>query len=105
MLDKFFRALASPLGIVLATDNPQRLVSKLNEIIQASTDPAFAELSVVVSPVEKNQIWLVNRGAIEDGTWKRKIQESNNEHGQGGPRLVDESPPKNGSGGGDQGIG
>lgn len=63
-LNTLYEALGTPLGIVLATDDPEKLRQKLYRLRDAADDPMLKELSIVISPtMPQSQVWLVKRKA------------------------------------------
>lgn len=60
-LAHLYDALEQPLGIVLQTDNPERLRQKLYEI-RREMSPTFDNISFVISPTgPQDQLWLVKK--------------------------------------------
>jgi hypothetical protein len=54
-----YQAYASPLGIILETDDPERLRQKLYAIRKGNPD--FAVLSFVISPLNPGDLWILKR--------------------------------------------
>jgi hypothetical protein len=59
MLELLYEALNSPLGIIVETNDVQRLRAKLYPLRAA--DPALACLSFVESRTHPNQLYLVRK--------------------------------------------
>lgn len=58
MEELLYQALASPLGIIVVTsDDPEAVRQKLYRVRAASE--VFSEISLVMSPTNPQQIWLV----------------------------------------------
>ena len=63
-LNILYEALGTPHGIVLATNNPERLRQRLYKLRDAAGDVALGQLSFVSSPsVPESHIWIVKRKA------------------------------------------
>jgi len=63
-LELLYTALASEAGIVVHSDDPQRLRQKLYSVRRAALDPSLDILSFVESPTEPTeQLWIVKRPA------------------------------------------
>ena len=61
MLEYLYTALASPLGTILECNDVRALRQKLYVERLAADDPALACLSLVPSPLNPRQLWLVKR--------------------------------------------
>lgn len=60
-LGYLYDALAQPKGLVILTDDPERLRQKLYEIRRANA-PTFDDISFVISPTNpSDQLWLVKK--------------------------------------------
>jgi len=59
-----FQALSSPYGIVVATSDPDRLRQKLYPL--RKTDPAFAPLAFVLSPLSPQHLWILKQGTAHE---------------------------------------
>ena len=60
----WYEALGTPLGIVIATDNPERFRAKLYALRKEANDPMLDSISVVISPSSPgSHVWLVKRNA------------------------------------------
>ena len=64
LTELLYDALRTPLGNVIATEDPERLRQKLYAIRKESED--FAQLSFVISPINGIDLWIVNRGKSND---------------------------------------
>lgn len=63
-LNLWYEALGSSLGVVIETDNPEKLRAKLYRLREQANDPMLADISVVISPtVPARHVWLVKRQA------------------------------------------
>ena len=61
-LNLLYEALGTPLGIVVETNDPERLRQKLYALRKQANDPMLEALSFVISPtVPGSQVWLVKR--------------------------------------------
>ena len=61
-LSFWYEALGSPLGVVIATDNPERFRQKLYALRREANDPMLKDISIVVSPSNPgSHLWLVKR--------------------------------------------
>ena len=54
-----YRAMTSPLGVVVESTSPDRLRQKLYPLRKAQPD--FAKLSFVLSPINPNQLWILRK--------------------------------------------
>jgi len=61
MIEHLYAALASPLGIILETDDIERLRQRLYAVRKSLADPALDNLSLVQSPLDPNHLWIVKR--------------------------------------------
>jgi hypothetical protein len=59
--DLWYTALASEYGIVVLTNDPIRAQQKLYEIREGLADPDLKSISIMTSPDDHNEIWLVKR--------------------------------------------
>jgi hypothetical protein len=61
-LNTLYEALGTPLGVVVQTDNPEKLRAKLYRLRDGADDPMLKELSIVISPtMPQSQVWIVKR--------------------------------------------
>jgi hypothetical protein len=61
-LNTLYEALGTPLGVVVQTDNPEKLRAKLYRLRDGANDPMLKELSFVISPtMPQSQVWIVKR--------------------------------------------
>ena len=62
LLELWYDALRSPLGLVLETNDTERLRSELYKVRTAADDPQLAALSILVSPANPTgELWIVHR--------------------------------------------
>lgn len=54
-----YRAMTSPYGIVVESNDPERLRQKLYPLRKAQPD--FAPLSFVTSPMNPNELWILRK--------------------------------------------
>lgn len=77
MIEFWYQALAADVGIVITTDDPTRCIQKLYAARKEAGDLELDSISIVRSPTNPVEIWLVKR------------------HGQAQVRLPDaESDPQ-----------
>ena len=61
-LNLWYEALGSALGIVVQTDNPEKLRAKLYRLRDEANDPMLKNISIVISPtMPGSHVWLVKR--------------------------------------------
>lgn len=61
-LNLWYEALGSSLGVVVQTDNPEKLRQRLYRLREQANDPMLADISVVISPTNPgSHVWLVKR--------------------------------------------
>lgn len=66
-LNLWYEALGSALGVVIQTDNPEKLRAKLYRLREQANDPMLASISIVISPTNpESHVWLVKRKANAD---------------------------------------
>ena len=58
-LDLWYAALAAELGICVATTNRDILRQKLYAARKAANDPDLDSLSLILSPTDDSQIWII----------------------------------------------
>lgn len=62
LLEKLYEALRSPIGIVVSTEDPERLRQKLYALRRErqDEDPNLRVLSFLISPTSPgNELWIV----------------------------------------------
>ena len=59
-----YNALSAELGIVVETDNVERLRRKLYRIRSECED--FTRLSFIISPLNGRDLWIVKQGIVHD---------------------------------------
>lgn len=71
MREHLYRALASKNGIVLTTDDPPRLIQKLNAERRKANDASLKQIIIATSRTNPSgEVWLIKKepqGAQEDG--------------------------------------
>lgn len=60
LTELLYDALRTPLGIVIQTEDPERLRQRLYPIRKGHED--FSQLSFVISPINGLDLWIVNKG-------------------------------------------
>lgn len=65
MLEHWYAALHSSLGIKLTTTDPKRLIQQLYIARRKALDPDLQGISVIISPGNPNELWLVKNGKKE----------------------------------------
>lgn len=60
-LDLWYQALATPVGMAFTTNDRNALRQKLYAARAATGDPDLDKLSLVLSPTDENQIWIVKQ--------------------------------------------
>lgn len=65
MLHFWYQAAASDFGIVLVTEDVQRLIQKLYAARRASGDESLKALSLIQSPIDSSHLWIVRTNASE----------------------------------------
>lgn len=63
MLHLLYEALTSPKGIVVESDDPERLRQKLYALRREIADASLEALSFVISPVNPGHLWIVKKEA------------------------------------------
>lgn len=64
-IEYWYQALAMERGVVLKTDNPKLLVAKLYAARKAAMDPDLEVLSIVLSPLASDQVWIIRNGSAQ----------------------------------------
>lgn len=59
LISLLYRAAATPLGIVVETDDVTRLRQQLYTAMKKKTE--FGNLSLIPSPVNPRELWIVNK--------------------------------------------
>lgn len=62
-IDFWYSALATDLGVVLWTDNPETLKQRLYAARRESMDETLNCLSIVTSPTNPEQLWIVKNAS------------------------------------------
>lgn len=57
----WYSALAEPYGLVVETDNPERLKARLYAARADAMDPSLEDISIKTSPFNPSQLWLIKR--------------------------------------------
>jgi hypothetical protein len=63
MLEYWYRALAEPSGIILVTNDRDGLRQALYRARRSANDPDLDGLSLVLSPTDDNQLWIIKKTA------------------------------------------
>lgn len=64
LLEVMYDALRSPLGIVVETDDAERLRQKLYAIRRENEE--FEPLAFVISPMNGSDLWILNKGKTDE---------------------------------------
>lgn len=65
-LNLWYEALGSEFGVVVETDNPERLRQKLYALRKSASDPMLEQISITISPTNPaSHVWLVKRKTNE----------------------------------------
>lgn len=64
LTELLYDALRTPLGTVIQTEDAERLRQKLYAIRRESEE--FAQLSFVISPMNRLDLWIVNKGNADE---------------------------------------
>ena len=62
LLEYLYAALRSPHGVCLQTDDVERLRAKLYACRKAALDPELDCLSILPSPTDPSQLWIIKKG-------------------------------------------
>ena len=57
----WYAALASECGVIIRTDDPAFTKQKLYAIRKGLRDPDLESISIMTSPNDPNELWLVKR--------------------------------------------
>ena len=68
VLNHWYRALHSPLGIEIVCSDAAAIRSKLYEARKESRDPDLADISICQSPFDPMKLWLVKRSPVDAKT-------------------------------------
>jgi hypothetical protein len=60
-LELWYAALAEPLGICIQTSDPERARQRLYQLRTKANDPDLEKISVVASPTDPKQLWLIKK--------------------------------------------
>lgn len=61
-IDLWYSALASPSGVIIETNDPERAKAKLYSLRALASDPDLEALSIVQSPTAPStDLWIVKR--------------------------------------------
>jgi len=66
ILELWFDALRSPVGIVVETEDPPRLAQKLYAARAAYEGEELKNLSITMSPIAGNELWIVHGKVVID---------------------------------------
>lgn len=68
LLEYLYDALRSPLGVVLDTEDPERLRQRLYALRaeRQGTDPNLRTLAFIISPTNPSQLWILRRSATNE---------------------------------------
>ena len=59
MLDHLYAALHSPRGIIIQTEDAEKLRQRYYAIRRETLDPDLDRLSFIISPTDPSQLWIV----------------------------------------------
>lgn len=62
LLEHWYDALRSSVGIILVVDDPKRAIQSLYRARATSQDDSLAALSIRTSPQAADEIWIVKNG-------------------------------------------
>lgn len=65
MIEHFYQALRSPLGVCLRTSDGEFVRQKLYAARAEAADPDLKALSICISPTDPDEIWIVKKGSKE----------------------------------------
>lgn len=61
-VELWYRAFGSPLGVIIATGDPERTKMKLYSLRKEANDPDLYLLSILTSPTNpKGELWIVRK--------------------------------------------
>lgn len=61
LLELWYTAFRSELGVVIETNDPERLRQKLYAVRKATDDPDLACLHLVISPLNPGDLWIIKQ--------------------------------------------
>lgn len=62
LLERWFQALHEPVGIILYTNDRQRLMNQLYAARKAHDTPEeLMGLSICLSPTAENELWIIHK--------------------------------------------
>lgn len=67
LLEYWYAALAEPVGVVLRTDDRDRLRAKLYAARREAVDEKLSSLSIIFSPTAEDEVWIMHN-ASEKGS-------------------------------------
>lgn len=62
-LELWYRALAARIGIIVVTSDRDALRQRLYAARRAAGDPDLDALSLVLSPTDDSQLWIIKRSS------------------------------------------
>ena len=66
MIALLYNALHSPFGIILQTDDLERVKARFYSTRAKLNDPKLDCLSLVQSPTDPSQLWIVKKEAVNE---------------------------------------
>lgn len=70
----WYAALAAEHGVIIQTDDPALCKQKLYALRKALADPDLQDISIMTSPQNKNELWLVKTSSRVE-RWERIKEE------------------------------
>jgi hypothetical protein len=64
LIQFLYDALSSEFGVVVETDDPERLRQKLYPL--RKQDPMFEPLAFVISPLNSRDLWIVRKPDVQE---------------------------------------
>lgn len=58
-INVWYQALATPFGVIIETDDPERAKQKLYAIRAKSPDPDLQSLSIITSVENPRHLWII----------------------------------------------
>jgi hypothetical protein len=58
-INLWYQALATPFGVIIETDDPERAKQRLYALRAKSPDSDLQSLSIITSPDNPKQLWIV----------------------------------------------